>query len=86
MSSLAHFLLCFSAGHPIPFRNPFIISVMSKFIRSLRLLLCAAAACTMVACSTTSNVASREIRVSVKDQKLALYEGGQPIRVYAVDL
>ncbi len=37
----------------------------------------------MTAC-TSSHVANRELRVSVKDQKLAVYEGGQPVRVYGI--
>ena len=36
----------------------------------------------MVSCSSTKP--AREMRVSVADQKLALYENGEPIRVYKV--
>jgi len=36
----------------------------------------------MTSCSSTKP--NREIRVSVADQKMALYENGQPVRVYGV--
>lgn len=50
-------------------------------IRIIRLVACAACAFVLSNCSST---ATREVRVSVKDQKLALYEKGDPVRVYDV--
>ncbi|RYD28761.1 MAG: L,D-transpeptidase [Verrucomicrobiaceae bacterium] len=50
-------------------------------------ILTGAAACLALAsCSTTSAPApkGRELRVSVADQKMALYENGAPLRVYKV--
>ena len=47
---------------------------------ALRLLACATLALGLSNCSTSS----RELRVSVSDQKMALYDQGQLVRVYGV--
>ncbi len=44
----------------------------------------ATAALLLANCTSTNTVARQEIRVSVRDQKLALYEKGEPVRVYGV--
>ena len=43
-----------------------------------------AVVCTLASCSSSQPTASREILVSVKDQKLALLEHGKPVAVYPV--
>ena len=58
-------------------------STMSR--RSLRqtlALLSVIVACVLSSCSTSKP--AREMRISVADQKLALYENGEPVRVYKV--
>lgn len=49
------------------------------------LLLTGAAACFgLASCTSTAPKPNRELRVSVADQKMALYENGSPVRVYGV--
>jgi len=45
-------------------------------------VLLAAVAGLLSSCSSVSKTAGREVRVSVKDQKIALLENGKPVRVY----
>jgi len=49
--------------------------------RLVRFAACALAACFLSNCASSS---SKELRVSVKDQKMALYEHGQLVRTYGV--
>ena len=52
--------------------------------RLLRAAACIAAAVSFSNCSSIDSTASRELAVSVKDQKMALIERGQVVRVYGV--
>jgi lipoprotein-anchoring transpeptidase ErfK/SrfK len=55
---------------------------MSPLIRFVRAAACLAAALCFSNCSSTQS--SRELTVSVRDQKMALTEHGQVVRVYGV--
>lgn len=65
----------------------------SAIIRGLRQCLCAAGfvlSLLLTSCASSSNLKTakitpaKEIRISVADQKMALYENGKPVRVYGV--
>lgn len=60
------------------------MSNLTRFLLVVRAAACLAAALTFSNCSTTTSTASRELAVSVKDQKMALIERGQVVRVYGV--
>jgi lipoprotein-anchoring transpeptidase ErfK/SrfK len=59
------------------------MSKLTRFRHAVRAVACLAAALSFSNCSSTSS-SSRELAVSVKDQKMALIERGQVVRVYGV--
>ena len=57
--------------------------IRSAVRRTFRAAACAAVALSLSNCASSSS-SSKELRVSVKDQKMALYDQGQLVRVYGV--
>jgi hypothetical protein len=74
------------ARHPLSVFLPRFIKNLDRFMnRLLRIALNVSLGIILpLALSNCSSTPNREVRVSVKDQKLALYEKGTPIRVYDV--